>query len=262
MLSTIRNIFEKEIHTCEKDEEPFVPKLPENPYFLTDENQIAKLLSEIVEQAPLCSVVPENMRTEFNTSILTLDPDEKIIVLDALMPTHGNQLLAKTQTVKLSTFAHGINLSFQLNDIALNNVQGEVFCTASYPSKIFYPQRRRSLRVKLSTAKLPFSGVASRNGASVGGLVSDISHSGIGFNLSSSGARIQRGDILKNCYLMIDDYRLDFDLLVRFVKRKSVRQLEMSIGGTFEKLSGKGQKKLAHFMTRLERREIRKLKAY
>ncbi len=264
MLSAIKNLLGKEHETSpppEYLEEEFIPKRIENPNFLTDTAQINKLLKSIEQQAVLCTITFTNSDEEFSSSILDVKPHERTLYLDALTPDHGNSNIGNNTPLKLSTHLNGIHLAFKLTQLETYNSQGIAYYKAPFPERVFYPQRRKSLRVKPSTSHIPFSGRISKNDASLGGTVYDISRSGIGIKISNTHSRILRGDKIEKCYIMLEDYRLDFEMTVRFTKKSNSDSQPTLIGGTFEKLSNQSQKKLARFLISLEREEIRKNKS-
>ncbi|NJA08366.1 MULTISPECIES: flagellar brake protein [Methylomonas] len=233
----------------------------ENPNFLTDPDRIAKLLAEIETGSPLCTIQIEGCQEDFSSSILGVKLDKNAIILDELVPKHGNDLLLRSRSLKLSTFHKGIHLSFNLSAIEIGHMRGISYYKAPFPDRIFYPQRRRSPRLEIATLEIPFNGIVQRTGMSIGGYLFDLSRGGAGINIPANRARVQRGDKIKGCQIQFEDYAMDFDLIVRFVKPIGQSSSKVQIGGFFESLSSKSQSKLSYFITSLERVEIRKQKS-
>ena len=233
----------------------------ENPNFITDADKIAKLLSEIENSSPLCGVQVDGATEEFSSSILGVKLDKNNIILDELVPKHGNDLLLRSRALKLTTFHKGIHLSFNLEGIEIGHSRGINFYKAKLPTRVYYPQRRRSPRLEISSIDIPFSGQVTRTGISLGGYLFDLSRGGAGISVPVNRARVQRGDMIKNCQIIFEDYTMDFDFSVRFVKQSSASSPKIQIGGLFENLSNKSQTRLSYFITSLERVEIRKQKA-
>lgn len=260
MLEKLKNLFSKpeEPEQVEESDElsPF-----ENPKFITDPDKIINLLQEIEISSPLCTIQIEGSPEEYNSSILGIKTDKNAIIIDELIPKQGNIELQNSRTLKLSTYHKGIHLSFSLTDIEVGLSRGITYYKASLPERIFYPQRRRSPRIEISAIDIPFSGIAERTGISVNGYLFDLSRGGAGIDMPINRARVQRGDRITNCKINFEDYVMDFDLGVRFVKPATINSSKVQIGGFFEHLSGKSQTKLSYFITSLERVEIRKQKA-
>ncbi len=263
MLSTLKQLLVKDQDDILEDrqEEEYIPKRPENPNFITGPAEIEKLLKNIEQNAQLCTITFADNTDEFSSSILDVKVKEKCIYLDALSPERGNLLLENSKHVKLSTYLKGIHLAFKLTISDIYSAQGLAYYKASYPERIFYPQRRKSLRIKLTVSNVPFSGRISKNDASVRGSVYDISRNGIGIQLNSANTRVMRGDMIKGCSILLEGYRMEFDLQVRFTKRSQHGAQPALIVGTIEKLSNESQKELARFLISLERKEIRKKKS-
>jgi c-di-GMP-binding flagellar brake protein YcgR len=260
MFEKIKNIFSKaepvEEEALDDDLSPF-----DNPNFITNPEKIVKLLSEIEVSSPLCTIQIEGSNEEYSSSILGVKADKNAIILDELIPKEGNAILQRSRALKLLTFHKGIHLSFNLNNLEIGHSRGISYYKALIPERIYYPQRRRSPRIEISTIDIPFNGVAQRTGLSVVGYLFDLSRDGAGIDMPANRARVQRGDKIKGCQISFEDYVMEFDFIVRFVKPVSVGSSKVQIGGFFESLSAKSQSKLSYFITSLERVEIRKQKA-
>ncbi|MGZ4960063.1 MAG: flagellar brake protein [Methylomonas sp.] len=261
MLEKIKKIFLKTSPVEEDDVSVEDLVEPENPNFLTEPEKIVKLLSEIEASSPLCTIQIEDSNEDYSSSILDIKVNKNTIILDELIPREGNALLQRKKALKLFTFHKGIHLSFNLEKLETGHSHGITYYKALIPGRVYYPQRRRSPRIEIRTIDISFSGVAQRTGVSVVGYVFDLSRDGAGIEIPVNRARVQRGDKIKGCQISFEDYVMDFDFNVRFVKPVSTGSSKVQIGGFFENLSPKSQSKLSHFITSLERVEIRKQKA-
>lgn len=261
MFEKFKTLFSKQEETHSPAEEFYGLSPYENPNFITEPEKIASLLSEIEISSPLCSVKIDGSDEEFSSSILGVKADKDLIILDELIPKEGNALARSKKTVKLSTFHKGIHLSFSLNDIESGSSRGISYYKAKLPDRIYYPQRRRSPRIEISSIDISFTGVSERTGINVSGYLFDLSRGGAGIDLSVNRARIQRGDRIKNCRITFEDYLMEFDFAIRFVRPASPSTGKIQIGGFYENLSSKSQTKLSYFITSLERVEIRKQKS-
>ncbi|MGY6277672.1 flagellar brake protein [Methylomonas sp. MgM2] len=260
MLNKLKGLFAKEEKITVKEENDEL-SLFENPNFITDRDRIIAILSDIETSSPLCTIKIDDVPEEYNSSILGLKADKDLVVLDELIPKDGNVALQNIKSLKLSTFHKGIHLSLNLSEVEVGYSNGLIYYKAPLPERIFYPQRRRSPRIEISSIDIAFSGVSERTGISVSGYLFDLSRGGAGIDLPANRARIQRGDSIKNCQIKFDDYTMDFDFSVRFVKQGGVNTSKVQIGGFYENLSKKSRTKLSYFIASLEREEIRKQKA-
>lgn len=260
MFSKLKHWFGKEDADSVNQEDDDLDFL-ENPNFITEPNKIIKLLSDLEAMSPLCSIQIEGEEEDCNSSILGIKPDKNLIIIDELTPKNANARLQSVKTLKLSTYHKGVHLSFTLSNIETGQSRGITYYKAALPPRVFYPQRRRSPRVEISTQDIAFSGSSERTGISVNGYLFDLSRGGAGIEFAQNRARVQRGDRIKNCQIIFDDYTMNFDLSVRFVKQNPPGSQRTQIGGLFENLTNKSQSKLSYFVASLERIEIRKQKS-
>ncbi|MFW5443059.1 MAG: flagellar brake protein [Methylococcaceae bacterium] len=260
MLETIKKLFTKKENPADMAVESYDPKSSSNPNFLIDPKKIIKLLKDIEDTSPLCTINIEGISEEFSSSILDIQIDKKQIIIDELIPKHGNELLVNSINLKLSTIYNGIRLAFQLNNIKTDSSRGIAYYKAAIPQRIYYPQRRSCPRIQLTSVKTPFSGVSERTNSTVGGNIFDLSRGGLGVTIPNNIARFQRGDTIKNSRITLDDSTINFNLTVRFVKTTNKGRGDIQIGGYFENINSKDQNKLEHFVASLEREEIRKRK--
>ena len=169
-------------------------------------------------------------------------------------------MLQEKKALKLSTFHQGLQLAFNLSYIKAGISGGVTYYKAPLPERVFYPQRRKSPRVKISSIAISFTGIA-QGGALVKGYISDLSQDGASININFPANKdpIERGDKIKSCQIIFEKFTLNFDFIVHIVKR-TTGSSKLQMGGSFENLSKKNQTKLADFITSVERIELRKRK--
>lgn len=260
MLGKIKNIFGKKEEQGDSDSEFYSHEPSVNPNFLTDPIKISKLLKNIEEASRLCTINFDGITEEFGSSILDVQPENGHIILDELIPKHGNKLLLNKKELKLSTIFNGIRLSFKLGRIKISAFRGIAYYKAAIPDQIYYPQRRLSPRIKISTLNIPFSGISERTKSTVDGYIFDLSRGGTGIIRNNSKVRIQRGETINNCRITIDNLTINFDLIIRFVKTNQQESSKTLIGGYFENIPSKKLNKLEYFIASLERGESGKEK--
>lgn len=258
MLGALKHFFVKKV---DSDSEIYEPELTNtNPNFLTNPEKINQLLKEIEDKSPLCIINIEGTSEEFSSSILDVQLQSGQIIIDELIPPQGNNLLIKKNKLKLSTIHKGIRLAFSLSNMETGSSRGIAYYKSAIPNRIYYPQRRSSPRITLISLNLTFSGISKRTQSSIGGNIFDISRTGIGITISNNRFRLQRGDLIVNCRVNLDDSTISFDIIIRFVKTPTQGLGKTIIGGYFENLSSKDQHKLEQFVISLEREEIRNRK--
>jgi len=254
MLGILKGFFKKKEDPATYDSEPAT-----NPNFLTNPDKIINLLKDIEQSSPLCSINIEGITEEFSSSILDIQLDKKQILFDELFPKYGNKLLTDKK-IKLSAIHNGIHLALMLSDITSGSSRGIVYYKSAIPNRIYYPQRRTTPRIQLTSLNIPFFGVSDRTKSSVGGHLFDLSRRGIGIVIPNNRARIQRSDSIINCRITLDSHSINFDLAIRFVKTTNPETGKTLIGGYIVNITSKDQNRLEYFVATLEREEIRNRK--
>ena len=74
----------------------------------------------------------EGVTEEFSSSILDIQLDNNLIILDELFPKHGNNLLINKK-IKLSTIHNGIRLALMLSDVISGSSRGIAYYKSAYP---------------------------------------------------------------------------------------------------------------------------------
>lgn len=260
MLTLIKKIFAKKKITQE-----VVPAVENrNPNFVTDPSKVIHLLSAIEADTAFCTIELKNSDEIYTSHIIEVQAAKQQILLDALVPNSGNELLRQCKELKLTTHLNNIHLSIAITNITPAESLGEQYFKAPLPERIYYPQRRTSPRISISAYNLTFQGTSNQTNFTVGGIVCDISRGGIGLIISSSNSRLMRGDLLKNCTLTLpNEINIHFELLIRSSKPYSNSRTKLLIGGHFDQLkSPKEQNQLEQFFALVERSQIRQKKDY
>ena len=259
VFGKIKQIFLKSRTAEENADDDFLVK--ENPNFITDPEKIIRLFGEVEQGSPLCSLQLNDLDQEFTSSILGIQKEQNQLLFDELNPKEGNALLQASKSAKVLLYYKGVRVTFNISDIERAYSRGISYYKCPLPDRIYYPQRRNAPRIEIPTLNIPFSGVSQRTGLSVSGYVYDLSRTGIGILIAVGKVRMQRGDIVERCQISFEDYIMDFDLDIRFVKPGPVGSSKMQIGGLFLNTSSRSLTKLSYFVTSLERLKIRKQKS-
>lgn len=260
MFTFIKKLFSK------KDNDADSYMLPDesshNPNFVTEPTKITQILKAIEDQAGFCTIELNNSDETYTSNIIAVQENKNLIFINELRPEHGNPKLKQCKQLKLTTYLNNIHLSLVLKDLSAENSQHTTYYKAPLPERIYYPQRRKSPRISITTYQLTFQGTSSRNKFTIGGSAFDISRGGISLIIDNTIARIQRNDQLTNCVLILPDQsKIHFDLVIRFLKPYSNSRNKLMIGGYYCRVKSiKEQKQLEHFFALAERSEIRKQK--
>ncbi|MDD5578837.1 MAG: flagellar brake protein [Methylobacter sp.] len=262
MLGAIRKIFVRNTRQDESSITTFsTGNIFDNPNFITEPAKIIKLLQQIMAAPPLCSISLNNSSKTFFTSIIDIQEENGLIILDKLSTNSDNKILLKNKELKLSTCVNRVQVCFKLKKISVENLPDSVHYKARFPEKIYYPQRRSSPRIATDSTFIHFQGTSKNTKTTIEGYIFDFSRNGICVNLYSDIINIVQGDKLTDCLINLsDDFTLSFNLSVRSIRKQNSVSQEQQVGGCFDNLSPQNQKQLDRFISALEREQIRKRK--
>lgn len=233
----------------------------ESSNFLTDPDRINSLLNEIQKTSLLCTLYIEGSKEVFSTSLIKNSLESNQLIFEELSPKSGNDLLMiKKNKVKLTTSINRVQISFLLTNIKRYRTDGITYNKAKKPKRIYYPQRRSAPRVLLDNKNIPFFGTLTTTNTPFAGFVFDISREGIGLEISNPTIPLEKGDSMKNCRITIDNYTIHFDLTICLVNPLHKIPGTIQIGTHIKNVPPKDQNRLEHFITSLERKEIRNRK--
>jgi len=260
MFASIKKLFSTKIHS-ENDKTHSHQEENSNPNFITDPAKIIQLLKDIEAETVFCTIILSHSDETYTSHIIQVQENKKQILLDRLLPVSGNLLLEQCQALKLTTYLNNIHLSITLSNVQVENSEASHF-KAPLPSRIYYPQRRKSPHISISAFNLKFQGISNRTQLTIGGILYDLSRHGIGIIVDGSKVRIQCGDQLNNCILILPNQaKIHFDLLIRSTKPYSNSRTKLLIGGYFSRIkSRKEQNQLEQFFALAENAAIRKQK--
>lgn len=218
-----------------------------------------QLLNRIFEQHCLLSLRFAHDDEAFQSAIIELAPAAGYLVLDALVPQHGNLAAAANEVIQLQTRLGGMDVRFASRITARGSQDGLPYYQALYPAQIEYPQRRREYRVAV-----PFDrGIEVRyfppNGGCIRGEVRDLSPSGF-------CARLLSGDLAR---ITPKDMRLgscEIDLIQGLTVRTAVAICHIMpgrsrsaprIGACFTDLDARTERLIERSCAALERERMR-----
>lgn len=218
--------------------------------------QIIGLLRRIRDQRVLLSASVPGHPGVFNSLLLEVDPERKLILLDELNPRAGHELVLQTRELRVHCQCQGIELGFACAVDIGQGRNGISFYRAALPDSINYLQRRGSYRVRVGLdlavpLQLPFD-----ESTLIEGELYDLSMGGLGANLETD-LRLERGQIL-NCILNLPKAEpFPVEIEIRFIRADDTKSTRR-IGASFRNLQPRQQTVLRRLVTQLEREMLRR----
>jgi flagellar brake protein len=223
---------------------------------VTHAPQIIGLLRRIRDQRVLLSVSVPGHEGVFNSLLLEVDPERKLIHLDELNPRAGHELLCATRQLRVHCQCQGVELGFACQVEIGQGQSGISFYRAALPESINYLQRRGSYRVRVGMNLAVPVHLPMNEAVTIDGELSDLSMGGLGATLETD-IRLTRGQIL-TCVLNLPKADpLQVEIEIRFVRAEDTKSSQ-HIGASFRNLQPQQQSLLRRLVTQLEREMLRR----
>ena len=237
------------------DEAPSSPR-PIGDYVI-DPVQVFRVLKDLQKCHALLSVRVPGVHRAFLSSLLDVDGEENLIVLDELNPNRGHELLARRDHFVVDALLRKVTVSFRVTNFLIGEQDGIPFLKARIPEEIYYPQRRKSRRITVHSAlRIPFQANLAAEPYRLDGNLANLSEGGLAAVVSLPlEAKLPRE--LKNCYVSFPEGDvIGFSLSIRYEKRIS-KEKQMIIGGSFSDIDLVDCAKIKQFLGALERDQLR-----
>lgn len=218
--------------------------------------QIISLLRRLRDQRVLLSASVPGHPGVFNTLLLEVDPDRKLILLDELNPRAGHELVMQTRELRIHCQSQGIELGFACTVEVGQGRSGISFYRAALPDSISYLQRRGSYRVRVGLDLAVPLQLPVAPDTTIEGELYDLSMGGLGAHLETE-LRLERGQVL-SCILNLPKAEpFPVEIEIRYVRSDDAKPSQR-IGASFRNLQPSQQTVLRRLVTQLEREMLRR----
>jgi c-di-GMP-binding flagellar brake protein YcgR len=223
---------------------------------VTHAPQIIGLLRRLRDQRVLLSVSVPGHGGVFNSLLLEIDPERKLIFLDELNPRTGHELVVQTRELRVHSQCQGVELGFTCQVEVGQGQSGISFYSAALPESINYLQRRGSFRVRVGLdLAVPLQMPIDANNVIEGELF-DLSMGGLGATLDSA-LHLERGQVLPCVVNLPKSDPLQLQIEIRFIRADDSKPVQR-IGASFRNLDPRQQNLLRRLVTQLEREMLRR----
>jgi len=174
---------------------------------ITAKPRINTLLRPIVDKHNLVTITFPDVPDAFSSILLKADPDADELVIDALHPPNGNQILGNLGFLDLDTQLEGVHVQFRAIFKKTDTDKGTTCLVFTYPESVKYRQRRQAFRAQVSPTYNISVDLQSEKGIKGNGQLLDISVGGmcVRFPLGKGYDEKLRNDtVISNMYLPDD----------------------------------------------------------
>ncbi len=219
---------------------------------------------QIYKQYRPVRIVLNGDYVHYQTMILSVDAEQKVLKLDDPFPSGFAGSPGKTVTISVRT-SDGQHQRYE-SEILEQRVKDNIpIYIVALPARVTSRQRREAFRLPVTDSMATFRGEdhTSPNGqVTKTARVKDVSATGAAFVVSAKGeypsnTKIKKGDRINDCRIDLAGLRLDCDIHVRRILSASTAEDEITVGVEMLNLSPQGQRALEQFIIRSQRMMMR-----
>ncbi len=223
--------------------------------------EIESLLKKLNKNHTLLSIRLGNNEKSFGSMLLEINQERNYLVIDELYPRHEIKVPLVNSKLRIDTQLNGIELGFGVEILAIAEQEGVEYYKVSYPSSLFYYQRRASFRVGVGISTSIPVALSTLEDVLLHAELRDISLGGISARINTPmPGNIEVGDEIPTCIIHTPEgKKVVCSLEVSRIETHDTSQ-SVRVGARFIQLSASDRHELSRFIAKLERENIKKLK--
>ncbi|RLA18694.1 MAG: hypothetical protein DRQ61_06910 [Gammaproteobacteria bacterium] len=230
-----------------------------NPKFITEADEIYKMLKHICdEQIPLV-INWENNAQEETTYLLKVGTE--LFIIDRLGDPLLHESLLVEGNIKVQAKVHGVNVTFNVNIPDCSPEANHSYYKAPLPEKIYNPQRRGRFRATIPEGhKIPFIAKYGLDEIALTGELLDLTADGLAIMLDSR-VFARKGERIKSCTISPPNgHVITFDIEIRSTRPCERNEQMMRVGAQIVDPNRKTLKQLRKVVLSLEELELKRKK--
>jgi flagellar brake protein len=214
---------------------------------------VLTLLQSLIRRRELVSIMLPGNDARYTSTVLSVDPQNNMLLLDDLFPHEGHEQLIQLGEIQLFAHLGSGALEFGTRLDGVEEADGLCYFRLHLPETVNYMQRREGHRIVVAKLEIPAE-VYDLRGASHPARIYDISSSGIGFLVSKNNDFPL--DTVFPCVLHFPA-ESSLSCNVEFCDRRSAGANIDIVGGSFVGLDAQKEHILQRCTADLERRLLR-----
>jgi c-di-GMP-binding flagellar brake protein YcgR len=222
--------------------------------------RIFSLLKPAIGNETSLKVAPDHGDELFQTSLLNIDYQRKLLTLRKIDYTYGHLMVIDAKYLTIYSQHDGAEVSFSTYLSRYSERNGGYY-EICFPETVKYCQRRMSHRVHVSYSLNILAEFYTETGLKVQGHLRDISADGLRLQLAEVNPNeFKEQALINNCVINLPDReQINCTLQIQH-KHNHVRNTGCTIGGSFYAMSAEQKKDIQKIITGLERRLLREVR--
>lgn len=224
------------------------------PQILTSSVEIINHLRALIENRSPLELVLNQRQQIYRSYIIALDPDNKRIALDELIPSDGLRHLLDNQDCKIVTHRDGVRIDWScLPSVQVDTLDSIACYWINLPEQISYHQRRQAFRADTLPEQLLQVHIAgARLKQSIHGRLVDISATGCKVEIKSTQTLLQPGQLYEMFSIDLPGRHITLSAELRHLNKAEAEHITLA-GFKFHTLDGQAQRIIERFVYQLQR---------
>ncbi|WP_339079724.1 flagellar regulator YcgR PilZN domain-containing protein [Pseudomonas sp. TMP9] len=228
---------------------------PQPPKVLKAPMEIIANLRQLQEDHDPLVITFHERNQRFQSYVIEVDRDKKLLVLDELMPSDGERYLVNGEAFSVEAFHEGVRVAWKCEQTVRIAEHGGARCYFSaMPLEVVYHQRRSAFRAPLQPSesiKIELSGDKLRT--ALPGELLDISATGCKLRFAGTlGSNLQAGQVYERFTAKFPFGAMTTAIEVRHVQYEENLNTTF-IGARFHRINGQEQRLVERFVFHLQR---------
>jgi flagellar brake protein len=224
---------------------------------VSDPGRVLGLLQTLWERRALLSARFDGGQVWFNTTLLDVVADERMILLDELAPIEGHRQLQPGHRLHVLGVLKGVPTHFTCLIIATGVRNGIAFYRATFPLRMDYRQRRAFFRAYVPRSMELAVRLSAGDAGVVTGRLLDVSQAGFGILLPEDSPVSALDTVTLEALELPEGQVIACNAEIRYTRREPGHR-SVRAGGRFTDLAAQAARVLPRAIRQLEREQIRK----
>lgn len=228
---------------------------PQPPKVLTAPLEIVANLRQLQQGHDPLVITFSERNQRFQSYVIEVDRDKKLLLLDELMPRDGERYLANGEAFNVEAFHDGVRVAWKCeHDVRITEHEGSRCYLSQIPLEVTYHQRRNAFRAPLKKAELIKIELAGDKLRTIlAGQLLDISATGCKLRFAGDiSSNLQSGQVYERFTA-----RFPFGAMTTAVEVRHVQFEEKAnttfVGARFYNINGQEQRLVERFVYQLQR---------
>lgn len=230
-----------------------------DPYRINSIQEIDHILLSLLKKGTLLRMHSGNPHNAVITTLLDIDFDHDMLVIDSAAQQTMNQQLAERQQAYIEALLDQVAIEFHVQPLSPTMIDGRPALTGPIPLFIRRIQRRANFRIQPSIYSPVQCTIELTPQQQITVPVFDISSSGVSILMEAELTKINKGRIFTESLLHLPDadpISVNLEVVQQYSQIQASGKKIQRYGCAFSKLQAQDQVRIQNYITQEERLQI------